>query len=175
MTRMIALLRGINVGGHRKVPMTDLRTLAREEEFGDPQTYLASGNLILSSELSAGAIESVLERAVADRFGFDTHIVVRTAAQWHSYLANRPFISEGVRDPNFVMLCLGKQAATDTHLATVRATARGDERVERRGDALWLYFAAGAGRSNMTLGPKTGIWTTRNLRSVEAIAGLLTG
>lgn len=173
MTKHIALLRGINVGGHRKVPMADLRTLAVEAGYGDVQTYVASGNLILSSDDTTAKIEAALERATAARFGFAVDVVTRTATQWAGYLTANPFAAEGAADPNLVMLCLGKHPATDTHLAAVRATAAGSERAERRGDALWLYFADGAARSKMMLGPKAGVWTTRNLRSVQKIAALL--
>jgi uncharacterized protein (DUF1697 family) len=173
VTRYIALLRGINVGGHRKLPMADLRALGTQLGFTGVQTYVASGNLILSSAHEAAVIETTLEAALERHFGFAVDVIARSADQWAGYLKSNPFEAEGASEPNLVMLCIGKHPASDAHLATVRATASGGERASREGDALWLYFASGAARSRMSLGPRTGIWTTRNLRSVQKIAELL--
>ena len=176
----IALLRGINVGGHRRVPMAELRMLAQEIGFRDARTHVASGNLVFASgnlvfasDVPARAAEAVLEQAIERRFGFAVDVVARSAAEWRAYLLDHPFAAEGEGEPNLVMLCIGKQAATPADAAALRSRAGARERVELRGDALWLYFGDGAGRSKMGLGPGAGIWTTRNLRTVRTIAGML--
>jgi uncharacterized protein (DUF1697 family) len=173
MPSYIALLRGINVGGHRRVPMADLRTLAEEAGFANVRTYVASGNLVLASDAPGSTVETVLEEAIERRFGFAVDVVVRSASQWSAYLDAHPFAEEEEREPNLVMLCIGKQPASPDDAAALRARANGRERVELRGDALWLYFGDGAGRSRMGTGPGKGIWTTRNLRSVRSIAAML--
>ena len=58
MGAMIALLQGINVGGHRKVPMAELRALADEIGLEAPRTYVASGNLVFESEDRSAALEA---------------------------------------------------------------------------------------------------------------------
>ena len=50
MTRCVALLRGINLGAHKRVKMPELRALATELGLGDPRTYLQSGNLVVDAE-----------------------------------------------------------------------------------------------------------------------------
>ena len=173
MVKHIALLRGINVGGHRRIPMQELRALTEEAGFHDVRTYVASGNLVLASEGTANFIEATLERTVEERFGFAVDVVARSKDQWADYLNSNPFGIEGERESNLVMLCIGKQPATDESAAAVRVRASGNERVELRGDALWLYFGDGSGRSRMGVGPSTGVWTTRNLRTVRTIAAML--
>ncbi|MCG7348110.1 DUF1697 domain-containing protein [Sphingomonas sp. ACRSK] len=173
MPSHIALLRGINVGGHRQVPMAELRMLAQDIGFRGARTHVASGNLVFASDVPARAAEKVLEQAIERRFGFAVDVVARSAAEWRAYLVDHPFAAEGEREPNLVMLCIGKQAATVADAAALRSRAGARERVELRGDALWLYFGDGAGRSKMGLGPGAGIWTTRNLRTVRTIAGML--
>ena len=173
MPNHIALLRGINVGGHRRVPMAELRMLAEEAGFRDARTYVASGNLVLASDVPAAAIEAALEQAIAQRFGFAVDVVARSADAWRAYLVDQPFRDAGEREPNLVMLCIGKQAATADDAAALRSRAGPNERVELRGDALWLYFGDGSGRSKMGLGPAGGTWTTRNLRTVRSIAAML--
>lgn len=169
----VALLRGINVGGHRRVPMADLRLIAEQAGYARVRTYVASGNLVLAGDGPEHGIEAVLEAAIARRFGFDVDVVVRSRAQWMDYLAANPFDAESARTPNLVMLCIGKHPATVDDLAALRARASGEERVELRGDALWLYFGQSAGRSRLGPGPATGIWTTRNVRTVQAISAML--
>lgn len=173
MVKHVALLRGINVGGHRRVPMQDLRALAADLGYRDARTYVASGNIVFASDEPAHRVEATFEQAIAAHFGFAVDVVARSAAQWADYRAGCPFGEEGERTPNLVMLCIGKQAATDEHVAALRARAGEQERVVRRGDALWLYFGDGAGRSKMGLGPAAGVWTTRNLRTVDTIADML--
>ena len=153
--------------------MAELRALASALGFGNARTYLASGNLLFDASVSTGVAEPMLERAIADRFGFAVDVIVRSAAQWVVYQAGNPLAAESALQPNLVMLCLGKRSGTDDDLERLRSRAGEMERVERRDDALWLYFGAGAARSRMTIDPGSGIWTTRNWNSVTAIANLL--
>jgi uncharacterized protein (DUF1697 family) len=173
MNKHIALLRGINVGGHRRVPMQELRVLAEDAGCRDVRTYVASGNLVLASEDHPNLIEATLERAIERRFGFAVDVVVRAKTEWTKYLSSNPFDVEGEREPNLVMLCIGKQPATAGAEAALRIRASREERVELRSDALWLYFGDGSGRSKMGVGLKTGVWTTRNLSTVRTIARML--
>ena len=173
VAELVALLRGINVGGHRRVPMVELRALASALGFANVRTYLASGNLLFDASASTEVAESMLERAVADRFGFAVDVIVRSAAHWANYQQGNPLAAESVRQPNLVMLCLGKRAGTDEDVERLRSRAAENERVERRGDALWLYFGAGVARSRMANNPGSGVWTTRNWNSVAAIGNLL--
>src|SRR3954465_8065642 len=79
MTRHIALLRGINVGGHNKVPMADLRRVLEEAGFEDVKTYVQSGNVALSAaEKSPAKVGRKVEKAVEGAFGFDISVVVRS-------------------------------------------------------------------------------------------------
>lgn len=137
------------------------------------RTYLASGNLVLASDQSAEVVEQALERLIADHFGFAVDVVVRSAAQWRGYLDANPFLDESERAPNLVMLCVGKQPASDVHVSALQARAAANERAVRQGDALWLYFGDGSGRSKMGVGPTTGIWTTRNVRTVRSLAEMV--
>lgn len=173
MAKHIALLRGVNVGGHRRVPMPELRGLFENAGFHDVRTYVASGNVVFASQSSASSIEATLETTIQQHFGFAVDVVTRSTAQWNDYLKSNPFGDEGECEPNLVMLCLGKQPATEAHAAALRRRAGEKERVELQGDVLWLYFGDGSGRSKMGLGPSTGVWTTRNFRTVQTIATLL--
>jgi uncharacterized protein (DUF1697 family) len=173
MTRHVALLRGINVGGNRKLPMAELRALAVDLGLESPRTYVASGNLVFSSSLGRPALEAKLERAIGDRFGFAVDVITRSAKQWQAYRAANPFPKESEATPNFVMLCVGKDKPTAAQLEALRDRAADNERVETRGDAIWIWFGNGAGRSKIGSGPAKSVWTTRNWRTVVAIDEML--
>ena len=175
MAGFVALLRGINVGGHRKVPMVELRALAEGLGLGCVRTYVASGNLVFEAEADEAELERRLEEAIAARFGFAVDVIVRSGKRWSGYAASNPFAEQSERQPNLVMMTIGKQSATDGDVEALRARASPNERVERAGDAIWIWFGDGAGRSKMGTGTASGVWTTRNWRTVLALKEMLEG
>jgi uncharacterized protein (DUF1697 family) len=93
MGRYLVLLRGINVGGRNKVPMAALRELLESHGHTKVATYIASGNVILSSDRSPAAIRRELEDALPTRFKLDSEriaVLVLTWAQLRAVVRNRP-------------------------------------------------------------------------------------
>jgi uncharacterized protein (DUF1697 family) len=165
-TTFVVLLRGINVGGHRKVPMAALRGLCQDQGFGAVQSHIQSGNLVFTA---TGDPTAALEAAVEKHFGFAVEIVVRTARQWAAYVAGNPFQEQAAAEPNHVMLVLAKAAPGPDHLEKLRRRASANERAELVGDAIWLYFGDGAARSKMFPATADGA-TARNWRTVLKLA-----
>jgi uncharacterized protein (DUF1697 family) len=89
-TRYVALLRGINVGGRNKVPMTALRSAFEDAGHTDVSTYIQSGNVLFRSSASARSLAGDIERTIEQRFGFPIVVVVRSHAQLRSVVANAP-------------------------------------------------------------------------------------
>jgi uncharacterized protein (DUF1697 family) len=165
----VALLRGINVGGGRKVPMAELRAVAEGLGLTRVRTLIASGNLVFEGEAS----EQELEEAVERHFGFPVDIMIRSAAQWSATVAANPFPHEAEAAPKFLLLFVGKQATADEAVPYLAARAAPEEKVAGQGDTLWIYFGNGGGRSKLASGPKPGLWTGRNWRTVLAIEEML--
>ena len=93
MTRYLVLLRGINVGGRNTVPMARLRQLLEELGYQDVSTYIASGNVLLSSDRPAAEIRDRLEEALPRTFRLDSdivNVVVLTHAQLKAVIDRRP-------------------------------------------------------------------------------------
>jgi len=93
MTRYLVLLRGINVGGRNKVPMAALRELLESHGHTKVSTYIASGNVILSSDQTASVIKRELEEALPKTFKLDSELVavlVLTRAQLRAVVGDRP-------------------------------------------------------------------------------------
>lgn len=76
LKRYVALLRGINVGGKNRVPMAELRSVVESVGHSSVSTYIASGNVLFASALPAAGLESALEQAIEERFGFPVLVVV---------------------------------------------------------------------------------------------------
>lgn len=78
MARHITLLRAINLGATRKVPMAELRSLLQELGFEHVRTHLQSGNAIFDGTGEPADVERLLEQRLAERFGFAVPVMVRT-------------------------------------------------------------------------------------------------
>ena len=98
MTTFVVLLRGITPTGKNKVPMAPLRTALTEAGLKDVRTYIQSGNVIASSELTQAALERRVHEVIRRSFGGDIAVVARTAAQFAGVLKRNPFAdAEGAR------------------------------------------------------------------------------
>jgi uncharacterized protein (DUF1697 family) len=75
VTSYVVLLRGINVGGRNKVPMAQLRSVLEDLGFSNVSTYIASGNVLLDSDLSAAKVASTIEDALPKAFKLHSELV----------------------------------------------------------------------------------------------------
>ncbi|MCB0398383.1 MAG: DUF1697 domain-containing protein [Winogradskyella sp.] len=92
MKTCIALLRGINVGGHRKIPMAELRELLTKIGFSDVKTYIQSGNAIFKvAETNYQEIENSIQKSIFDHFDFEVSVIVRTRQQLQKIFDDCPF------------------------------------------------------------------------------------
>ena len=91
MPRYVALLRAVNVGGTGKLPMADLREMCVVAGFENIRTYIASGNVVFTSEQSAAEVEALLFKKVSDYAGKPVSIFVRSAAEIEDVLNRCPY------------------------------------------------------------------------------------
>lgn len=149
MGRMVALLRAVNVGG-RKLPMAELRKLCEEIGWEDVATYIQSGNVVFAAAGKAEAIERRLEEAIAERFGLDVPVMVRTAAEWAKLAASNPFAKAAREEPNRLQLLVSKRPPDEEAAERLLARAQAGEQVKAAGGALWFHFPDGVGTSKLT-------------------------
>lgn len=93
MKTVIVLLRGVNVGGKNKVPMSKLQRCLEELGYSDVATYIASGNVLLRSKKTLHAIRSEIETVLPKKFDIDRkHIkaLVMTDTALRSIISNKP-------------------------------------------------------------------------------------
>lgn len=146
----IALLRGINVSGHNKIPMPELRSLCAELGWQEVQSYIQSGNLVFQAESTAAKLETALERAIERRFGLSIPIVIRAAALWTDYVGDNPYPEASQSAPNLVMLALSKDTPKPDAAEKLQERATCGERILQVRDALWVHFAAGVAKSKLS-------------------------
>lgn len=173
--RIVALLRGVNVGGNKKVPMLELRSLAERLGWQDVATYVQSGNLVATVRLVPAAAASMLAKAIEGAFGFPVPVIVRAGVDFVRDLAACPF-ADG--DPAQVHVGYCQTPVPATLPQDVASYCKAGERVVVKDGVLWADYAGGLARSKLTSAvldrSAGGTMTLRNLNSARAIAGMLT-
>ncbi len=151
MMTYFALLRGINVGGHKQVAMADLRQLLTHLGFADARSLIQSGNLVFRSKARSGAqLERLLEVEAKKRLGLEADFFVRTAAEWMAIVAHNPFLTEAERDPGHLVVMFLKQAPARKDVAALQAAITGPEVVRAAGRHAYIIYPSGIGRSRLT-------------------------
>lgn len=148
----VALLRGINVGGRTQLAMADLREMFAALGFEGARSLLQSGNLIFTGgRRSTTSLETLLEKATAERLGMSTDYLVRTAAEWHAAIAANPFPEAAARDPGHLVITCLKKSPASKDVKSLQAAIRGPEVVSSNGNHLYIVYPDGIGRSKLTL------------------------
>ena len=174
LTTHIALLRGINVGGHRSVGMTDLRNFLTKLGFDDVRSLLQSGNVVLGSRARTGAeLERFLEAESVKQFGIEIDFFVRAPEEWKSMIRQNPFRKEAELDPARLVVMLLKSPPRPEDVAALQASISGKEIVRAKGRHLYAFYPDGQGRSRLTnavIERKLGRCTGRNWNTVLKLA-----
>jgi len=178
MTTHIALLRAVNVGGNRSLPMADLRAMLADLRCENPRTLLQSGNAVFGADakISAATLEKKLEAEAQKRFGFPVAFMLRTAAQWDTIIANNPFADAAKKDPGRLVVMAFKGAPGTAAVAALRETCKGPEVIGVIGRDAYIIYPDGQGNSKLTnalIERKLGVaGTARNWNTVMKLAAL---
>jgi uncharacterized protein (DUF1697 family) len=147
----VALIRGINVGGQRKLAMSDVRLLAESLGFTGVQSLMQSGNLLFRSGQRAPAvIEPLFEAAAVKHLRMAVGFFIRTAEEWDEIVDTNPFSAEAKRDPaHLVMMCL-KETPGGGHIKALQTSIAGREIVRAAERRLYITYPDGIGTSRLT-------------------------
>lgn len=96
MNTYISILRGINVGGHRKIIMAELKKMYHKVGFKEVKTYIQSGNVVFQSEspLAIHELEALLEDRIHKTFGHEVPVLIRTHEEWTKAIEENPFLAD---------------------------------------------------------------------------------
>jgi uncharacterized protein (DUF1697 family) len=151
----VALLRGINVGGHNCLAMSDLRDLVGQLGFAGARSLLQSGNLVFQGSgrgRTGAALERMLEEATAERLGARADYIVRTAGEWKTIVAGNPFAAEARDDPSHLVVMFLKTPVAPASVEALASAIKGRERLHGDGGGreLYIYYPAGIGKSKLS-------------------------
>lgn len=173
MTRYVALLGSINVGGNR-LKMADLVAALEKRGFSGVATVVASGNVLFDhANASDTKIENEIAEVLAEDFGIETFAAVRSKSELETALAENPFAGKGEDKFVHVHFLTDQPEQSQFEQLIADFAGRGPEKLAPGSRALHIDYVDGAGNSKLTgafierrLGCKG---TARNVRSIKRI------
>ncbi len=173
----VALLRGINVGGKNKLPMSDLRDLFTEAGCRDAHTYIQSGNIVFRAEPDIiASLPSLITARIAERFGYRVPVLLRTTEEIGDVLRHNPFIAAGAAAETLHVLFLASQPGADSVVGLDPDRSPPDDYTVR-GREIYLHLPNGAARTKLTNAyfdtKLATISSGRNWRTVTALFALM--
>ncbi len=171
--RQIVLLRGINLGPKNRVAMPALRELLGERGFEDVRTYVQSGNIVLSSELSPTRLATKCKRVISDGFGLDIEALVRTRDELAEVVARNPLARVAVNPKRYQVTFLSAELDR-SQLENLEALATESERLVAVGREVYAWHPDGVARSKLwaRLGGK-GLGVSATSRNWSTVTTLL--
>ena len=165
MTTFVALLRAVNVGGTAKLPMAELKAMAEELGFGTPRTFIASGNLLFTSDQSEEPVRKALETKLAEHIGKPVAVMVRTASEMAAVAGVNPFPDAPGR--RVLVTFLAQPPPKD---ALEHARGVDGERLALGSREIYVdYCGTLLGRSRLRI-PAAAAGTARNMNTVARLA-----
>jgi uncharacterized protein (DUF1697 family) len=167
------MLRGINLGSSRRVPMADLRELLEEAGFENVETYVQSGNIALDSTAKPATLESRLAELIEERFGFEVPVVVRSGKQLVAIVEHDPFGGVADNPKRYQVSFLSKQLSAET-VTQLQQLAHESERIAVHGREVYAWHPDGVARSKLwnALAGK-GLGVTATARNWTTVCKLL--
>jgi uncharacterized protein (DUF1697 family) len=177
MGSYVALLRGINVGGHNRISMPDLRALVEATGGEDVSTYVQSGNVVFRSEKKPDAAGAAIEKAIKKELGLDVGVMVRTEKQLAKVVKGNPFADQDDHKKLLVMFLASKPAAAG--VKELDGPPIDGEEFKVAGQEVYMHYPNGYGRAKRTgafVEKKLAVaGTARNWKSVTTLAEMAAG
>jgi len=169
----VALMRGINVGGKNKLLMKDLVAVFEEAGCREVRTYIQSGNVVFVGDRALAAqVRMDVPRRIADRFGHQVPVVVRSAQELRDAADRHPFAAEAT-DPKHLHVGFLSHAPSKDAIASLDPARSSIDRFEVIGSEVFFHVPGGMARTKLTtdyfdrrLGT---VMTVRNWRTVHKL------
>ena len=146
MTRYVALIRAVNVGGTGKLPMAELKSMCSGAGFARVETYIASGNVVFDSKAKPARVKAELEARLLAYLGKPMGVTVRTAAEMAAVLEANPFPKA---DPKLTYAIFLDEAPPRDALE--HAVGQTDEKMVLGKREIFVHYGSGMGRSKLRI------------------------
>ncbi len=178
MKTYVALLRGINVGGKRKIKMESLRIMLEDLGYHNVQTYIQSGNIIFQSNKETRVLSAAIEQAILDTYELEVPTIVIPKNEFEAILENCPFNKEdeGIILSKIYFSLLSKEV-TQEQIVLLEQLASGEEDYEIGHKVIYIYCPNNYHKSKIHTNSlerklKQAI-TTRNLKTMQKLLSLI--
>lgn len=145
MNTFIALIRGINVGGHKKILMADLKTLFESLGFKEVQTNIQSGNVVFKA-IEKTNLATRLVEAIEAKYDFTVPVLVKKESELSEILAKCPFSGEKLEKSYFILL---EESPSQERIELTKGFSNPNEEFYIEKDCIYMYYATGAGKAKM--------------------------
>jgi len=151
MPTYIALLRGINVSGQKKIKMADLRAMLEKMPFQDVATYIQSGNIVFrAAETKKEHIQDAIKNGIAKAFGFDVPVLVRSVPDFKAILSGNPYTEPEDLAAKKIYYVLLKNIPSDETLFDLDQENYPNELFHVTSECVYLNCKNGAGKAKLT-------------------------
>ena len=176
MKTYVALLRGINVAGQRKIKIPDLKSLFEKNGFDNVKTYLQSGNVLFTHKNAKAAQGTTIEKLLKAELGYDVSVLTIDKDTFLNIAQNNPLLNDPKVDPAFLHITF-LFAPPSESIPIESIPLNGDEQAHLHNAHYYLYCPHGYGRTKIHTGyfEKTlnSPATTRNWKTVNALVQML--
>ena len=177
MKKFIVLLRGINVSGHKKINMKELKSYFEGLGFYKVATYIQSGNVIFMSKISDKLkLQKIIEKMIFDKYNFDVKTIIITSKELVKILEQNPFKNKYEQEENKLYFTFLFDKVTDENLAKLNSMNFDSEYFSFKENIIYLYVPNGYGRAKLNnnfIEKKLKVdATTRNLKTVRKLIEL---
>lgn len=149
---IVSMLRGANLGPHRRIKMDALREVYESLGLKDVQTYVQSGNVVFrSSGRDLPKLAKRIEAAFEKKFGFRSDVILRTAAEMRDIIARNPFATRSGIEPNRYLVTFLAADPGQELRAKVLAIKADPEELHFDGSEMYIYFPNGLARPKLSL------------------------
>lgn len=151
MTIFVSLFRGINVGGNRLVKMTDLKVLHETLGLRNVITYIQSGNVVFTSDdTDALYLQRDIENLFEEKFGFHSHVMVRSSSELQEIITKNPFQGQDNRESKWIAVIFLATPPDNSAQGALLDSYNGPEEIFILGKEVYIYYPEGIGRSKLT-------------------------
>lgn len=151
MPKYISLLRGINVGGHKKIKMVELKAAYEELGLEAVKTYIQSGNVLFDSEeLDTNKLCQTIQKGIADKWGFEVTVWVISPTDWATYLKNNPFLAQKDIDTSKLHLTVLKASPDLELLTAIKGFESGADEFKCVENIIYLHCPNGQAKTKLT-------------------------
>lgn len=174
MKRSLILLRGINVSGHNKVPMADLRAALTDAGLVNVATYIQSGNIAVDSDADAKDLGQLVEQMVLESFDVRVPAVVIAQSEIQSILNNAPFSTDA--DAAYQVIYFSGAPVDTAGVAAIDGSKYPGDDITATEKVIYVSYENGQSKSKLTINTLERAagcnLTGRNLRSTVKLLSL---